>query len=268
MNGFAPVKDGELYFEVDGEGHPLVLLHAGVADHTMWDEHVPALSRRFRVIRYDARGFGRSRTGDTTYSNRQDLLDLLDHLGAARAHVVGISRGGQIAIDFTVEHPQRVTALVAVAAGVSGFDLPEGEEDPNEAAVWEQMEALQEAKNWDELVPLEARWWSDGPFQPEGRAPASVRERLTRWIWESYTRSDGQAEPVPLDPPAAGRLGDIRVPTLVMVGTLDEKAVILMADSLAAGVRGSQKVVFDNAAHMIPLEFPKRFTELLLSFLP
>ncbi len=106
MNGYVPVRNGELYYEVEGAGHPLVLIHAGVADHTMWDAQAPVFARRFRVIRYDTRGYGRSRTQDTEYSERQDLLDLLDHLGVPAAHVVGISRGGMIAIDFTLEHPR------------------------------------------------------------------------------------------------------------------------------------------------------------------
>jgi pimeloyl-ACP methyl ester carboxylesterase len=105
-------------------------------------------------------------------------------------------------------------------------------------------------------------------LQPEGRAPAYVAERLTKWIWDSYTRSDGPAERIPLDPPVAGRLGEVRVPVRVIAGTLDESAVGLMFDAMAAGIPGAQKVLFDNAAHMIPLGYPERFTELLLSLLP
>jgi pimeloyl-ACP methyl ester carboxylesterase len=268
MNGYAPVKDGELYYAADGEGHPLVLLHAGVADHTMWDEFIPVLSRRFRVIRYDARGFGRSRTEDTTYSNRQDLLDLLDHLGVDRAHVVGISRGGQIAIDFAVEHPERVSALVPVASGLGGMDWPEGFSDPASMAAEEAIEAAEAAGEWEKAAEMSGTLWADGPGQPVGRAPADIRERVRRWTLDTYTRQDGKAQPVPLDPPAIGRLAEIRVPTLVLVGDLDEKIVLIMADDIAEGIPGARKVVFENAAHMIPLEYPERFTELLLSFLP
>lgn len=107
MNGYAPVHNGELYYEASGEGHPLVLLHAGIADHTMWDAHAPVFAQRFRVIRYDARGYGRSHTQDTEFSDWQDLEDLLDYLQTPAAHLIGISRGGSTAIDFALQHPER-----------------------------------------------------------------------------------------------------------------------------------------------------------------
>src|SRR5690242_4972987 len=123
LAGYAPVENGQLYYEVAGEGYPLVLIHAGIANSRMWDAQVEAFAQRYRVIRYDTRGFGKTRTEETSYSNRQDLYDLLNHLGVEKAYVLGLSRGGQIAIDFTLEHPKMVAALIPVAAGFSGFDF-------------------------------------------------------------------------------------------------------------------------------------------------
>jgi len=268
MNGYAPVRNGELYYETQGEGYPLVLIHAGVADHTMWDAQVPAFARRFRVIRYDTRGYGKSRTEDTEFSNRQDLLDLLDHLQVPAAHVIGISRGGQIAIDFTLEHPERVTALVAVACGFSGWSFPEGQEVPEEEAAFAAMEAAEEARDWERLADLETAMWADGPGQPEDRVDPETRRRVWRWIYENYARSDGTATPIPLEPPAAGRLREIRVPTLILLGDLDTKAVLLMADAMARGIPGARKAVFPGVAHMVPLEVPDQFNERVMSFLP
>jgi 3-oxoadipate enol-lactonase len=268
MDGYAPVHNGELYYVDEGKGHPLVLLHAGVADHTMWDAQVRAFTKRFRVIRYDARGYGRSRTQDTEFSNRQDLVDLLDHLQVPAAHVIGISRGGQIAIDFTLEYPERVTALVPVAAGLSGWDVPEGFEDPVTIAAEEAIEAATQAADWERAANLEAALWADGPGQPEGRAPAGVRERVRQWTFDNYTRADGTPTPIPLEPPAFGRLHEIRVPTLVLVGDLDEKWTLLMADDMEKGIPGARKVVFPGVAHMIPMEIPEQFNETVMFFLP
>jgi 3-oxoadipate enol-lactonase len=268
MNGFAPVYNGELYYEIEGQGHPLVLIHAGVADHTMWDAQVPVFAQRFRVIRYDTRNYGRSRTHDTEFSNRQDLLDLLDHLQVPAAHVLGISRGGSIAVDFTVEHPERVTALVAVAAGLGGWDFAEGQADPAETAIFEAMDAAYEAGDWERLTDMETAAWADGPGQPEGRAPAHVRERVRRWTLDSYTRKDGKTTPIQLEPPAAGRLHEIHAPTLILVGDLDEKATRLMADAMASGIPGARKAVFRGVAHMVPLEVPDEFNRTVMSFLP
>src|SRR4030042_4061059 len=108
VSGSAPVHKGELYYEVAGSGHPVLFIHAGVADCSMWEDQFNLFSQSYRVIRYDTRGFGKSRTETTEFSNRQDILDLFKHLGVERACVIGISRGGQIAIDFTLEHTDSV----------------------------------------------------------------------------------------------------------------------------------------------------------------
>lgn len=268
MNGYVPVQNGELYYEETGNGHPLVLIHAGVADHTMWDAQVPVFAERFRVIRYDTRGYGRSRTQDTEYAERQDLLDLLDYLRVPAAHIIGISRGGGIAIDFTLEHPARVTALVVVASGPSGMDWPEDFDDPVGMAAEAAIQAAAEAGDWERAAALESAFWTDGPGQPEGRAPAEVRERVRGWCLDQYTRKDGKTTQKRLEPPAASRLQEIRVPTLVLVGDVDEKATRIMADAAASGIPGAQRVTFRNAAHMIPLEAPEEFNRIVMSFLP
>src|SRR5689334_7098242 len=92
--GYLDVEGGRLYYEVAGQGHPLALIHAGVADMTMWDEQMDAFAERHRAIRYDTLGFGRTTTDDVAFSNRQDLSELFRHLGVDRSYVLGISRGG------------------------------------------------------------------------------------------------------------------------------------------------------------------------------
>ena len=120
--GMLPVHGAKLAYEVAGQGPAIVLIYAGVADMSMWDEPFRELSKRFRVVRYDTRGFGRSLTEAVAFSNRADLLALMDHLKIDRAVIVGNSRGGQIALDFTLENPSRVSGVVFVAGGLSGFD--------------------------------------------------------------------------------------------------------------------------------------------------
>ena len=264
-SGFAPVEHGQLYYEVTGEGHPLVLIHAGVADCTMWDDQFVALSGRFRVIRYDCRGFGRTKTEAASFSNRQDLVDLLRYLGVERTHVIGISRAGQIAIDFTLEYPEMVSALIPVAGGISGYEPTEA--DAALDAVFEQMEAAWKAKDWDHLVDLEVRLWADGPGQPEGHAPAAVREKVRAMCMSNYTGQNVEPTPRPLEPPAIGRLGEIKTPTLVIAGGLDTPDSLVMADRMVQGIADARKVVFPSAAHMIPMEEPEAFNRVVMEFL-
>ena len=215
FSGFAPVFNGELYFEVAGSGTPVLFIHAGVADCSMWDGQFTLFSQYFRVIRYDMRSYGKSHTETTEFSNRQDIVDLFKYLQVEQACVIGISRGGQIAIDFTLEHPECVSALIPVAAGVSGFDHPpvDSEIARKEFELFTHMDELWEKNAFDELADLEAHVWADGPSQPFGRAPSQIRNYIKRIVRANYTRKDGKATAQPLKPPAANRLGEVHVPT-------------------------------------------------------
>ncbi len=256
---------GPLYYEVAGRGHPLVLIHAGVADHRMWDGQFELYAQHYRVVRYDTRGFGRSTVAEGhTFSNRRDLLELMNHLGIESAYVTGVSRGGQIAVDFTLEHPDKVDALIAVSSGLSGDDY---QPTPEEAAVFARMDELWNKKEYAALADLEVRQWVDGPGQPADRVDPRIREKVRRMIVDNYTANQTEGTPVPLDPPAAGRLAEIKVPTLVIAGALDGPDVLQAADKLARGVRGARKVVIPGTAHLPSMERPQEFNRIVLEFL-
>src|SRR3954447_18250932 len=150
---FISVPGGRLWLSVDGpvDGVPLTLIHAGVATSEMWDQHVPAfIEAGLRVIRYDTRGFGRTETENVPFSNRADVAAILDGLDVESTHLVGISRGGTIALDFTLERPKRVRSLGVIASTPGGFAF----DDPALEPFWEQMEALEEARDFETLIPM------------------------------------------------------------------------------------------------------------------
>jgi pimeloyl-ACP methyl ester carboxylesterase len=261
--GYLDVEGGRLYYEAAGQGHPLTLIHAGVADCTMWDEQMEPFSQRYRVIRYDTRGFGKTTTEDVAFSNRQDLYDLLKHLGVEKTYLIGISRGGQIAIDFTLEHPEMVDALIPVAAGLSGY---EGEPNEDEMQLFNKMEELWEKEDFTSLTDMEVRVWVDG-FGRTGGADPKVRERVREMVLANYERRQPEGKPVVLEPPAAGRLSEIKVPTLIMVGDLDTSATQAMAHDMEHGIAGAKRVVFQGVAHMVNMERPEEFNRTVLDFL-
>ena len=118
------VPGGHLFAIDEGSGPPIVLLHAGVADLRAWDAMVePLLAAGYRVVRFDTRGYGASTTEDVEFSHRADVRAVLDSLGIGRAALVGNSRGGMIAFDTAIESPERVVAVVGVAAGLGGFEV-------------------------------------------------------------------------------------------------------------------------------------------------
>lgn len=251
-----------LQYEVRGEGHPLVLIHAGIADMTMWDEQIEGFAQRYRVIHYDVRNLGRSRTGPVSYSNREDLRTLLRELGVESAHLLGISMGGSIAIDFTLERPEMVDALILVAAGLSGYE-PSGP-PPEQFA---QIEASWEHGDLDRVLDLELQLWVDGPGQGPGRVDPQVRERVAQMERENLRNEVEGAHARPLDPPAAGRVKGIRAPTLVIVGDLDVPGIVQTSDFIASQVPRARKVVFKGVAHMVNMERPEDFSREVLEFL-
>ena len=146
FKGHVPVAGGSLYAEIDGSGPAIALVHAGVANLRMWDAHVPAMAEHHTVIRYDTRGFGNTESDHVEFSNRADLIAVLDHAGAERALLVGVSRGGSIVLDTALEYPERTTGLVFVAGGVLGYQPSASLVD---AATWEEAERHWKAKEWD-----------------------------------------------------------------------------------------------------------------------
>jgi pimeloyl-ACP methyl ester carboxylesterase len=264
--GTVEVSGARLSYEAAGTGHPLVLLHAGVADQRMWDEPFAAFARHYRVVRYDARGYGASVTEEIEFSNREDLAALLDHLGIERAHVLGVSRGGQIAMDFTLERPAMVSALIMVASGPGGFESRDPAPEA-ETRMFDEMEAAWNEKEFDRLADLEVRFWVNGPGQPEGRVPAKIRDHVREMILHNYRTHTVEGKPQPLKPPAAGRIADISVPTLIVTGDLDSSHIRAAADFMAEQIRGARKVVLPGTAHMLSLEQPDAFTRVVLDFL-
>ncbi|MDQ3879752.1 MAG: alpha/beta hydrolase, partial [Chloroflexota bacterium] len=220
----------------------------------------------YRVIRYDTRGFGQTETEAVEFSNRADVAAVLDHVGAPSAYVLGASRGAMIALDFTLERPERVTALVVAAGGIGGWQ-PDGEPAPEIKAFWDDTERRWEAHEWEALAAMETAFWVDGPGQPEGRVDAALRERVHDWILSNYGAEKPEGQPRPLEPSAASRLGELTVPLLVMVGDLDEPGTQAACRHLAASVSGARLELFAGAAHMLNLEQPDRFSRLVLDFL-
>src|SRR5436305_9474529 len=147
----------ELHHEIAGSGSTTVLIHEGIADSRMWDAQWPSYTERFRVLRYDMRGFGRSPLRPEPFSHGQDLLDLLDRLGIDRAALVGVSMGARVALEVTLARPQLVSALVLVGAALPAEGWSEAVR-----SYGAEEERLVEAGDVDGAAELTVRFWVDG----------------------------------------------------------------------------------------------------------
>jgi pimeloyl-ACP methyl ester carboxylesterase len=260
--------DNGLAYEVTGSGPPILLLHEGIADRTMWNPQWTGWSDRFTLIRYDHRGFGDSDDPDGPYSLHGDALSVLDAAGVDRAIVVGASMGGQVALDLTLAAPQRVAALVAVVATPSGW-----EHSADLISAFDAVEAAYENGGISAANETELRMWVDGPSRSPGEVDPAVRERVARMNHAALEREEAAErrgvaiEPSELEPPAIGRLGEVTAPTLVVTGALDQPSVNAGAAAIAAGVTGAEAVEIAEAAHLPNLERPSEFERAVFRFL-
>jgi 3-oxoadipate enol-lactonase len=268
---FLTIPGGKIYYEVTGlaHQHPLVLLHAGIANLRMWDEQIKAFSKHYQVICYDTRAYGNSTTEAVEFSQRQDLLALLEHLKIDKAHLVGISRGGTIAMDFTLEFPHNVASLIMVASNPSGFESDDSEV---EKTYFARDEELSESRNAEAMAALDVEMWVDGPGQPVGRASEKVCQKvhaMTLEHYQDYFAAFLEKEPtsVPLGPPAVKRLTAINVPTLFITGGLDFSYTVAAAELMMCEIPTAKHVVIPDAAHMVNMEKPEAFNKVVLEFL-
>jgi 3-oxoadipate enol-lactonase len=262
---FIDVPGGRLRVLTEGEGPPILLVHSAIVDMRSWDAVVPHLvAAGYRVIRYDVRGYGASTAEDIDFSNRADVLAVLDRVGAGQAAVVGNSRGAMIALDTVLESPDRFVAFVWVGGGIGGFD---GGATPEEITLYEEGDALESAGDAVGMADLDIRAWVDGIGQPPTRVPTSIREAVREMDLPLVEPGRVFGKPIPLDPPANERLGSVRVPTLTVVGALDSSGTRASAARLAETVLSGRLITIPDVAHLIGMEVPAELAALIVEFL-
>jgi pimeloyl-ACP methyl ester carboxylesterase len=244
------VDDGAVWAEDSGgDGPPLVLLHPGVGDSRIWDPVLAALAAKYRVIRYDTRGFGQSPAPNVKFSLLRDLVAVLDHCGVQRAAFVGCSQGGASSLGLALAQPERVSALVLLCPGIPGFPYPDDEEDELGAA----YERARAAEDVEALAGVMQRIWGAA-----GATPA-VMEQLRSAARAALVAEDLQLE----DPPLFGRLGEISVPTSLMVGDADYPPLIESNRQAGARIPGCEFVLVPGMDHLPPLREPALVLDLI-----
>jgi 3-oxoadipate enol-lactonase len=235
-----------------GDGPPLVMLHPGVGDSRIWAPVLAPLAAKYRVIRYDARGFGQSPAPAVKFSLLRDLIAVLDHYGIGQAAFVGCSQGGASSLGLALAHPQRVSALVLLCPGVSGFPMTDEEEaamigPDNAAAIMADYKRAKAARDVDAFAAVVIRRiWGAG-----GDTPAVVEQS------RSAARASLSNEGLELeDPPVFARLGEITVPAALMVGDLDYPPLVAANRQAAALIPGCEFLLVPGMDHFPPLREP------------
>jgi pimeloyl-ACP methyl ester carboxylesterase len=252
------VPGGEIVYDTAGSGPTVVFLHGAFMDRRSWDPQIAPFAARFRVVRYDIRPFGESSRPEKAYSVPDDLLRLLDHLKVDRAHLVGHSFGGALAIDFALLQPDRVSTLVLAAAPPNGF-VPPDDERKAAGAVFAAV------KHGDDAIIAA---WLAHPIWAVARTRPDVLQAL-----EAITRRNLApfrmtfAPYIPVLPPAVTRLADIKAPTLVVIGDRDTPGNRQGSELVAKQVPGATMRVIAGADHALPLGWAEEFNAAALAFI-
>jgi 3-oxoadipate enol-lactonase len=248
--------------EAQGTGELVLMLHGIGGSRAAWAPQLEALAPWFTAAAWDARGYGDSGDyeGPLEFADfSADLERVLDHFGAARAHLVGLSMGGRIALDFYARHPDRVATLTLA-------DTSAGHPDATDPAKIDEALALRkkpllEGRTPADIAP-EVLAVMAGPSIDEGARRAILAQlsalRPASYIktLEAVTRYHGFPD-----------YGAIEVPTLVVAGEFDRIAKPEVARELAARIPDHRFVLIGGAGHVSNLEAPEAFNAALLDFL-
>lgn len=256
-----PPEDVDLHYELSGEGPPLVLIHGWTHDLRSWDMQLPALERRFEVLRYDRRGWGQSGGHPDVTMDPVDLDRLMADLGIESAFVLGHSQGAQVALRFALAYPDRVEAL-----GLYGSPPPEGFGLPwtGPDTFPSNMSAIARQHGLDSLRTLLFNHPLARGFE-EGRPGAELAGRM----WASNAGND-LLDPRPTSgatpPPRTDHLDRIDVPTLVIIGEWELPYFTVVADALAYGITDAERVTIPGGGHAVHMQEPERFNAEVVRF--
>jgi pimeloyl-ACP methyl ester carboxylesterase len=264
-SGLASINNALIYYEIAGNGQPFIMIHAGIADCRQWNNEFIQFSSFFQVIRYDMRGYGKSEPVEGEFSHLLDLEELIKYLNFNEPLIImGCSMGGGLALDFALEHPTRVKALIMVDAGPTGLDLDVP--TPNEFA---EVEKNYNAGNLDLVAELETHIWFDGIK----RTPQQVNQKMRQLVYEMNlnglmhdAKKLGKRLP-DTKIPAVERLEGLKIPILIIVGAYDTPYLLAAATYMVDKIPTVQEIIIEDAAHLPNLDHPIEFQQVVAKFL-
>ncbi len=261
--GFATIGNASLYYETAGKGSPLLLLHSGIADHRMWAEQCREFAKHFRVIVPDFRGYGKSPAPNEPFRHYEDICGLIQYLGVESANVVGCSLGGKAAMELAIAHPETVDHLVLVAPGLAGYEYRDKETLAKDAI----LEGLIASGKSEEAADLLVDIWVVGLKRERKTVDSGARTLVRQMILENYASVVDKYPESPPEFDMISRLGEIRAPTLVMIGDSDLPDMLDISKLIAERVAGARRHVVPDAAHLPNLEHGMLFNQTVMDFL-
>ncbi len=235
---------------------PVLLIHGHTLDRQMWQPQIAALEGQFEIIAPTLRGYGASLQLEESVSHADDLIALLEARGVTRVHVVGLSLGGNIALELSLRCPERVAALTLLDSSLKGL--------APDAAQLEIGNAVQRAFDAGGLEAARVAWLG-APMFAAARENPVLAAQLEAWVADySGWHWAHSVSPSAQIPDLSHRLGEVTAPTLIAVGALDTTYFHSVAHALHTGIANSRLEVIADAGHMVNLERPEIVNALLL----
>lgn len=251
-----------IYFDICGEGSPLLLIHGWSLDSRMWASVVPKLAEYFQVITIDRRGFGQSDGVPSKSKDLEDIDALLNHLNIDTVSLIGMSQGGRVALNYCLTRPQKVCAMVLQGSQMDGYS-PEGSKA--EQIPLEDFKTLVEVGQLDELRAS----WLKHPLMAVPENSSELKQSL-RTMLKDYQAKDLQldiAELRTVEINAAARLQEIQCPVIVIDGETEIDPIKQVSEKLLAGLSSVQKITIRGGGHLISMIQPQAFSKVVIDFL-
>jgi len=267
-SGYAEVNNTRLYYEIAGKGQAIVFIHGSFGDRRFWDFQMSTLSKKYKVLRYDLRGFGKSalRKEDEVYRDCDDLLALLNYLKIERANVCGLSYGSFIAIDFALAYPQKCTSLISIGPRVTGDDLDDYKpnSDSFKAIVSKTVELL---KSVGKKEATDFLWTGNNSLSKSVQSPEARQVLLKMGYEYSWWRHLHPSKREYAFPQAIKHLDQIKMPTLVVTADFDAAICKQVAATLKNEIRDAKLISIRHAGHVMNMDRPEQFNKELSKFI-
>jgi len=258
-------KNASIYYEKKGSGDPILLVHGGFLEHTMWDPQIADLSKEHTVISIDLPGHGQS-TGDTSILIKDVILTVLDSLGINKTSIGGLSLGSAVVQDFVIGYPQRVNKAIFVASGINGYDR-KFKIDSLSMSWYNPMRDALERGDTAAAARIFTKSWCIGLFRDSSEMKQSARDYVYTTTLENMREHKVMGWPRFTEPPAMENIDKISVPVLIIDGNKDLPFIKTASDYLEKTIKGSKRITIPNTAHMPNLEEPELFNKYVLEFL-
>lgn len=263
------VKTGglNLYYERTGKGEAIVLLHAGLQDHTMWQQQVKALSKQYEVITPDLPFHGKTTGVDTIILACDVIKMLLDSLHIEKASIAGLSMGAAVALDFVIAYPQRVNKVFLISAGVNGYDR----DHPVDSVSMHHFNRFFSALDQKDTAKAAAeftRVWAEGIYRAGDSLQAPVSKYVYRTTLAHMHLQNVEYWPrMQNNPKAIDGLSAIQAPVMIINGDKDLPIITATSQYLGTHIKGARHIVMKDVAHMLNMEKPAELNKLMLDFL-